>query len=238
MALERSINRAAYEGDVESVRRLLASGASPNYRDAFDETPVDALCKMGGNTDGRAACLALLRDAGANLDAADRDGMTPLHYAASGGDAKIVSLLVEFGVNVNAEAEFSGTPLHLAAKSTSPIGNAAACVEVLLAAGASVNARNGNSETPLDVALKSSNIYSFKKLVVLPLLLRAGAEIVVGPDFHIRPRYIRRVYYAGGFKKYARNHLAKLTRTFSSKFRLPAQPARRVAEFWLHAGYY
>ena len=123
MALERSINRAAYEGDVESVRRLLASGASPNYRDAFDETPVDALCKMGGNTDGRAACLRLLRDAGTNLDAANRHGMTPLHYAAGGGDAKIVSLLVEFGVNVDAEAVYHGTPLHLAAKSSSPIGN-------------------------------------------------------------------------------------------------------------------
>ena len=233
MALERSINRAAYNGDVESVRRLLASGASPNYRDSFDETPVDALCKMGGNTDGRAACLRLLRDAGANLDAANRDGMTPLHYAAGGGDAKIVSLLVEFGVNVDAEAEYHGTPLHLAAKSSSPIGNATACVEVLLDAGASVNARNGNSETPWDVALK---YYSTSRM--WPLFLRAGAEIVVGPNFHLRPRYIRRVYYAGGFKKYARNHLAKLTRTFSSKFRLPAQPARRIAEFWLHAGYY
>ena len=233
MALERSINRAAYNGDVESVRRLLASGASPNYRDSFDETPVDALCKMWGNTDGRAACLRLLRDAGTNLDAANRHGMTPLHYAAGRGDAKIVSLLVEFGVNVNAEAEYNGTPLHLAAKSSSPIGNATACVEVLLAAGASVNARNGESETPWDIALK---YYSTSRM--WPLFLRAGAEIVVGPDFHLRPRYIRRVYYAGGFKKYARNHLAKLTRTFSSKFRLPAQPARRVAEFWLHAGYY
>ena len=233
MALERSINRAAYNGDVESVRRLLASGSSPNYRDHFDETPVDALCKMGGNTDGRAACLELLRDAGTNLDAANRSGMTPLHYAAGGGDAKIVSLLVEFGVNVNAEAEFHGTPLHLAAKSTSPIRNAAACVEVLLATGASVNARNGNSETPWDVALK---YYSTSRM--WPLFLHAGAEIVVGPDFHLRPRYIRRVYDAGGFKKYARNRLAKLTRTFSSKFRLPARPARRVAEFWLHAGYY
>ena len=159
--------------------------------------------------------------------------MTPLHYAAGGGDAKIVSLLVEFGVNVDAEAEYHGTPLHLAAKSSSPIGNATACVEVLLAAGASVNARNGESETPWDVALK---YYSTSRM--WPLFLRAGAEIVVGPNFHLRPRYIRRVYYAGGFKKYARNHLAKLTRTFSSKFRLPAQPARRIAEFWLHAGYY
>ena len=234
MALERSINRAAYNGDVESVRRLLASGASPNYRDSFDETPVDALCKMGGNTDGRAACLELLRDAGTNLDAANRHGMTPLHYAAGGGDAKIVSLLVEFGVNVNAEAEFHGTPLHLAAKSSSPIGNATACVEVLLAAGASVNARNGESETPWDVALKY-----FSTSRMWPLFLRAGAEIVVGPDFHLRPRYIRRVYYAGGFKKYARNHLAAVTKLFKDNGRgLPPEVVRQIMKFWLHAGYY
>ena len=44
------------------------------------------------------------RDAGADLEAVDGDGMTPLHYAARGrGDTKIVSLPVERGVDVDAK---------------------------------------------------------------------------------------------------------------------------------------
>ena len=40
------------------------------------------------------------------------------------------------------------------------------------------------------------------------------------------------------FKKYAQAHLARVTTTFKSKLSLPARPARLVAEYWLHAGFY
>ena len=107
-----SIHDAASRGDVEAVRRLLASGASPNsfceapdsFRerpesfyfgvDPQGETPILALCKVRRFTDGCAACLELLRDAGADLEATDGYGLTPLHYAARRGDTKMVSLLV------------------------------------------------------------------------------------------------------------------------------------------------
>ena len=32
--------------------------------------------------------------------------------------------------------------------------------------------------------------------------------------------------------------LARVTTTFKSKLSLPARPARLVAEYWLHAGFY
>ena len=231
-----AISAAAIRGDVESVRRLLASGASPN---SFDpevdpespeayETPILAMCKVRGFTDGRAACLELLRDAGADLEAADGDGMTPLHYAARRGDNKIVSILVDEGVDVDAKArfyrggQFEGTALHLAARQ-----RANTCVKVLLAAGASPHLRDFHGRTPFDVGHPRT----------WPLLLRAGAEIPSRVFVTTRP-YIVRVRNAGGFKKYAEDHLARITPTFASTLRLPAQPARRVAEFWLHAGYY
>ena len=230
-----AISAAAIRGDVESVRRLLASGASPN---SFDpevdpespeayETPILAMCKVRGFTDGRAACLELLRDAGADLEAADGYGFTPLHYAARRGDTKIVSILVDEGVDVDAKAwsdgnNFKCTALHLAVRQ-----RATGCVKVLLAAGASPNLIDGS--TPFGDAISSYQPRTW------PLFLRAGAEI---PTDITHP-YIVRVRNAGGFKKYAQAHLARVTKTVESVLGLPARPAHLVAESWLHhAGYY
>ena len=47
-----------------------------------------------------------------------------------------------------------------------------------------------------------------------------------------------KVIDAGGFKKYEQAHLAALTATFAPKLRLPARPARLVAEYWGHVGFY
>ena len=227
-----SIHDAASRGDVEAVRRLLASGASPNSFDpevdpespAAWETPILALCKVRRFTDGCAACLELLRDAGADLEATDGYGLTPLHYAARRGDTKIASLLVEAGVDVDAKTPDGDTALYLAVRH-----RATSCVEVLLAAGASPNLREGHRLTPFDLALRREYHRMW------PLFLRAGAEL---PAAYPPDPYLGRVVAAGGFKRYAQAHLARIRPTFASMLRLPAQPARRVAEFWLHAGYY
>ena len=50
--------------------------------------------------------------------------------------------------------------------------------------------------------------------------------------------YFQKVIDAGGFKKYEQAHLARLTKTFAPKLRLPARPARLVAEYWGHVGFY
>ena len=50
--------------------------------------------------------------------------------------------------------------------------------------------------------------------------------------------YFQKVIDAGGFKKFEQAHLARLTKTFAPKLRLPARPARLVAEYWGHAGFY
>ena len=85
-------------------------------------------------------------------------------------------------------------------------------------------------------------------------VLRAGAEIsshiryaldaFAGPhsntdaDGEAIFLYFQKVIDAGGFKKYEQAHLAALTATFAPKLRLPTRPARLVAEYWGHAGYY
>ena len=214
------------------------------YREAYAAArgegfaPADAMRRAAaavGDLDGmsgRVACFKLLRDAGANLGATDAVDYTPLHHSASRADVEMVSLLIQAGVNVNVTSRDGFTPLHEAARNLfgSAVGSAADCVDLLIKAGAAVNVK-ASGWTPLALALNRGHRRMW------PLLLRAGAGI---PGYYspMPNPYLLRVQSAGGFGKYAQDHLARITPTFASMLRLAAQPARRVAEFWLHAGYY
>ena len=87
---------------------------------------------MRGN---REAVRTLLQQ-GADVNAAQGDGMSALHWAADRGDAELTAMLVAAGATPAAVTRIGQyTPLHLASRS----GNVAA-VKALLAAGAAVNA--------------------------------------------------------------------------------------------------
>ena len=229
------IHRAANTGDFVTLRRLLAEGVSVDTRSYCGLTPLHRLC-IGNATSGDAeVCFRLLRDAGANLEATEGDaGAVPLHYAAAKRN-NLASLLIEAGVQVNVAHSYGTTPLHDAAKKGSET-----TVAILVKAGAAVNVKDGWGKRPLHYARD----YNPR---VCHILLRAGASLVnyyyyAGtPSPFCEPttsQYLQRVTDAGGFKEYEQAHLAKLTSTCASKFSLPAAPARLVAEFWAHAGYY
>jgi ankyrin repeat protein len=55
--------------------------------------------------DDDAAKVKELLEKGADANARDRDGLTPLHYAAKHGHADVVKLLIEKGANVNIRSE-------------------------------------------------------------------------------------------------------------------------------------
>ena len=221
------IHDAARDRDVETLRRLLAEGVSPDAVDDEDRgTPLHDLCGGRLPSDRRgdpAACFKLLRDAGANLDAVTRRGYTPLHVSLHFINVELVSLLVEAGANVNAASDVGNTALHYAASRGS-----LACVEVLLAAGADVNVRSTNWGTPFGTALAQDH----RRMIAL--YLRAGAEI---PINETHP-YILRVRNAGGWKKYEQAHLARITAILAPTPRLPPEMVRKIVEFWLHAGFY
>ena len=93
-------------------------------------------------------------DAGAEVDAKEIDGLTPLHVAAGSGQKEIAELLIAEGADVNAkDTKFGGTPLYFAAN-----GGHKEIAELLIANGADVNAKseskNGlfKGRTPLDSA--------------------------------------------------------------------------------------
>ena len=228
---------AARGADVETLRRLLAEGVSPDEITwGFGRTPLHWLCNPDtfnpvisvspSEVSDFVTCFKLLREAGANLEAVDGWGYTPLQCAAYSEFPELLSLLVQARVNLDARSNVGTTALHRAARVSDK--RAEDCVDVLLAGGASVNARDSSGETPLDVAL------SHHCRRVWPLLLRAGAEI---PTNNTHP-YIVRVRNAGGFKKYAQAHLARITAILAPTPRLPPEMVRKIVEFWLHAGYY
>ena len=246
------IHDAAHNRDVETLQRLLAQFWNPDLAGGnYLRTPLHFLCSNSDAADDRVVCFKLLRDAGANLEATNYVGSRPLHYAAEAGDAKLVSLLLEAGVNVDARNNAGCTALHYAARgsegNTCFADGATDCVKVLLVAGADFDVRSKyhrhdpeSGRRPFDLAILQNCTRAW------PLFLRAGAELPVKhPDpwraelsvEHPDPYFVR-VRNAGGFKKYAQAHLARVTKTVESLLGLPARPARLVVEFWHHAGYY
>ena len=223
----QAIHDAAREHDVETLRRLLAEGVSPDalVDQQVRRRPLHCLCLRDDekNEGDRAACFELLRDAGANLEASDQIGYTTLHLAARDALPELLSLLVQARVNLDATLETGATALHLAARY-----GAVDCVEVLLAAGASPNLRGRHGLTPFGLAFNIGHRRAW------PLLLRAGAEIPT----NVTHPYIVRVRNAGGFKKYAQEHITRMKAILTPTQRLPDEMVRKVVEFWLHAGYY
>ncbi len=90
---------------------------------------------------------------GVDVNAAQGDGMTPLHWAAMNEDVKMAEMLLYAGANVKAMTRLGAyTPLLLASKT----GNAV-IVEMLLRASADANATTTVGTTPLMLAAVSGS---------------------------------------------------------------------------------
>ena len=94
-----------------------------------------------------AAVRALIKQK-ADVNGAQGDGMTALHWAAERGDSAIAALLIGAKANVVARTRIADyTPLHIAGKT-----GAAAVVRLLVAAGSDVKAVNNSGATALHFA--------------------------------------------------------------------------------------
>jgi ankyrin repeat protein len=93
---------------------------------------------------GDVAAVRALLDDGTDVQAAEPDGMTALHWAAHHDHEAIASLLLEAGGHVSTTTRYGLVPLSLAATNSSP-----RMLRVLLDAGADPNHTTGEGETPL-----------------------------------------------------------------------------------------
>ena len=81
---------------------------------------------------------------GADINAPDAYGYTPLMNAAMLGRLKIVKALIELGADVQKKGQFGYTALHAAAQ-----GGHLEVVQALVKYGASVNCKNDDGDIPL-----------------------------------------------------------------------------------------
>ncbi len=121
--------------------------------------PVDTVPEAAMTGD-LAAVRSLLKS-GADVNAAQGDGVTGLHWAARQGHEDLATTLIVAGANVRATTRFGAvTPLHLAAERGS-----GAIVGMLVKAGADLDARTGTGATALMFAAASGDAASVKALI-------------------------------------------------------------------------
>jgi ankyrin repeat protein len=113
----------------------------------------------------RAKIAALLKQ-GADVNAAQADGMTALLWAAHHDDLRLATVLIESGADAKAANRYAVTPLSLACTN----GNAT-LVELLLKADADPKATLRGGETPLMIAARTGKPGPVKAL------LARGAEV-------------------------------------------------------------
>ena len=119
---------------------------------------------------GDATAVKTQLQQGADVNAAQGDGMTALHWAAERGDAALAEMLLYAGANTSAVTRIGNyTPLHLAAKAGS-----AGVVKALLAKGADPSVRvTTGGVAPLHLAAAAGS------LEAVTLLLDKGADVNV-----------------------------------------------------------
>jgi len=121
--------------------------------------PEEAEC---GSVDG---IKCWLRE-GADINAPDAYGYTPLMNAAMLGRLNIVKALIELGADVQKKGQFGYTALHAAAQ-----GGHLEVVQALVKYGASVNCKNDDGDIPLILAVRGTHAE------IIDYLLKAGSDI-------------------------------------------------------------
>jgi ankyrin repeat protein len=123
---------------------------------------------------GDHSAVATLLKQGVDIDGAQGDGSTALHWAAFNDDLETTKMLIAAGANVKVTTrEGAITPLFMAANN----GNAA-IIEVLLKAGAGANSVKANGTTVLMLAASSGNPEATK------ILLDHGANVNAKESVH------------------------------------------------------
>ncbi len=152
--------RDSWHGRPDAVMTLLANGADPRLTDTDGNTPLHHAARSSDP-----GVAALLRDAAAELDPLNRDGVSPLGMACAVGNWRLAKFLLERGARPEPA---NGQPALLAAAGGDE--DDAAGVQLLLKHKARVDARDARGRTALHEAVYAGH------LDIVGVLLGAGAS--------------------------------------------------------------
>jgi ankyrin repeat protein len=165
-----ALHWAAWENAIDVMAELLKHKAvQVDVLNGADETPL-MIAAHKGNT----ALMRQLFVAGAYPN---KEGWTPLHYAALTGNLEAIKLLLDEHAYIDAESPNKTTPLMMAAKSKQILA-----VKLLLDEGADFEAKNEAGWTVITFAEKAD-----AKDIVEGLKLREAAL----KARHAKPALIR-----------------------------------------------
>jgi ankyrin repeat protein len=153
--------RAAEQGDLPSISRLIADTADVDIRDACLWTPL-----MKASLNGHPEAARRLISAGADVNLTDKGGYSALMLAASNNHVELIDLLLAAGANPNQIEQTGGfTALIWAAQ----LGHTAA-IKHLLASPADTSLRDFDSKSAADWARQN------RQQAILALLHAAATK--------------------------------------------------------------
>ena len=164
---DTALHLAAAGHRVELVRLLLAAGADPNSAKNHRQSgPLHYAADGNGpdwNTTRQVQTIQCLLDAGADIDAQDKNGASPLHRAVRTRCASAVKCLLERGADARLKNKPGSTPFHLAVQNTGRGGTGAEAakaaqrqiIQDFLSFGLSPTIRDGKGKSVFDCARSS-----------------------------------------------------------------------------------
>ncbi|UCD73985.1 MAG: ankyrin repeat domain-containing protein [Phycisphaerales bacterium] len=167
---------AAARGDNAMIEYLIGKGADACAadRNTGGTTIHHAMCSaygslraMHGPLAARLATMEVLLDHGADLEATDGEGLTPLSWTILGQDIEAAKALIERGASVEGACR-DGSLFHVAVgdRRADP-GDLKKTLLFVSELGADLNARNSEELTPLMYSLRNHNLEAARQVAAM-----------------------------------------------------------------------
>ncbi|KAL8858999.1 MAG: hypothetical protein Q9178_004480 [Gyalolechia marmorata] len=162
-----SILRFLSQPNLRRSAHIISESAWEHFGNVRDDSNISALASAAAF--GLTNIVRYLLEQGHDVDAADVQGATALHWAAENGHVEVMRILMLAGANIHKVDQRS----PLCSVASRGLDEA---VELLLDAGASIERESVTGQSVLSVATERGHIST------VGLLLNRGADIHVEPD--------------------------------------------------------
>ncbi len=160
---------SACEAKNAEIKKILAEGGELDLRSRNGRTALHYACYSGNHHIAK-----LLLSLGADANAEDDEGYTPIFMAVEGCNA-VILLLADAGADINKVSHKKTAPIHNACK----IGKLGA-IKNLIALGASLEGELHAEKSLIRLVIESfKNVFPSSALQMVRMLIKGGAEVGV-----------------------------------------------------------